>query len=847
MKKILFLSAMLLAVFTINAQKAVLTGEVLDKETSAGIPYATVAIYAAHTSTPIMGNVTNKDGKFVIDKVKPGEYEVEVSFIGYLNKKVAVTVANGQKEVHVGSIVLVPNNVKIADVEVKANANTVSSKIDRKVYRASDFETAKGGTATDVLNKIPSVSVGPDGDVSVRGTTDFMVYLNGKPTQIEPSVLLGQISSDVIENIEVITVPSAKYDAQGKGGIINISTRKTGAEGLSISANGLAGGSPWANLEDPISGYDNNDDRAGVGLNLLYYKNQLSLYGGFNFNSRNVNGMRSGDARLLQPDGSYYHMVAAGERPEWYKTLSANGGFDYQLNDKSTLSGSYFYGDRNDGRSAFYVYNNFFGDINKGNKVGEEYVYNPNTDNRYGIFHAANIDYDLKINDKDILKLSFLYEHSELNRKLDNKDYDFDNASQSIGANRRHFIQKDDTPLDGYRFSVDYSKGFENGGVLGLGLQPQWVALAGGFNYDTLNVASGNWAPFNDLVNKVDLTRGIYAGYVDYKNKAGKLNYILGLRLEYTDQSLEVDNSKYATVIPDIAQPNLDNKYDVNQLDWFPTAHFKYEVNAKNAITAAFSRRINRPAVKDMAPFLYRRHYEVYVIGDPVLKPEYVNNAELTFDTKLGEQSVSLTGFYRETTNAVFRSNTTWIDERENVLIRSITNSGNTQSLGLELNTNFSAGEFAKFFLGGSVYNYKVTADIFGFREDNSSTNWSLKGNANFNLTKELKLTADFDMKSATVTAQGNNELFYMANAALSYNPKNMQGWAFQLKGLNLLDSNIQGLDTRAYDVSGNQIFYQDTEYVRTGPIVELSVSYSLNMKGKKSKKSNSEFGTKEF
>ncbi|TLX76547.1 TonB-dependent receptor [Labilibacter sediminis] len=846
MNKILVTLVLAFIGFSVSAQKAKVTGLVSDSETSEGIPYATVAIYPLGEDAPLNGTVTDMNGQFYLEKVRPGQYELVVSFMGYQPQRVQdVLVTQGQNKVSVGNVNLAPNNIAIDGVEVTAMKKTVTSKIDRKVYNASDFETAKGGTATDMLNKLPSVSVNPDGEVSVRGATDFMVYLNGKPTQMEPSMLLAQISSDAIENVEVITVPTAKYDAQGKGGIINITTKRSGVQGLSVSANGLLGGAPWGNLTDPISGYEQNDDRYGGGVNLIYMKDDLSLYGGFNYNKRNVNGMRSGDARLLQENGEYYHMVASGERPEWYENFSANAGFDYQINDKSNIAASYFYADRNEGRSAFYVYNNFYGDIDKGNKHDEEYIYNPNTDNRYGEFHTFNVDYNLKLNETSDIRLSALYEHSKLSRALDNRDYAFDNDNQEIGDIQEHFKQTDNTPLDGIRFSADYAKEFDNGGKLGLGLQPQWVSLNGGFQYDTLGVESGDWAAYEDLYNGVDLTRGVYAGYIDYSATTGKLDYMLGLRLEYTDQTLKVDNANYAEEIPKFSEPNEDNEYLTQQLDWFPTAHLKYHLDDNNSITAAASRRINRPAVKNMAPFLYRRHYEVYVIGDPSLEPEYINQAELSYDTRIGKQNINITGFYRGTENAVFRVNTTWPEE--NVLIRSYTNSGNTQALGVELNTNLTAGDFVKIFLGGSVYNYRVKADIFGYQEDNSSTNWSLKGNVNFNLTKELKLTTDFNVKSATVTAQGNNEMFYMANAALSYSPKKLEGWNFQLRGLDLLTSNITGLDTRAYDAGGNQIFYQDTEYVRNGPIVEVGVSYSFNMNGKKGKKTESTFGKKEF
>ena len=246
-----------------------------------------------------------------------------------------------------------------------------------------------------------------------------------------------------------------------------------------------------------------------------------------------------------------------------------------------------------------------------------------------------------------------------------------------------------------------------------------------------------------------------------------------------------------------------------------------------------------------MAPFLYRRHYEVYLVGDPALKPEYMNNLELSFDQKIGKQGINLTGFYRGTDNAIFRVNTVY--EEENVLIRSYTNSGNSTSLGAELNANLELGTLAKFFLGGSLYNYRLEADIFGYQEDNSSTNWSLKGNMNLMLTEALKLTIDFDMKSATVTAQGRNELFYMANTALNYTPEKLKGWDFSFKVLDFLNSNVTGLNTRAFDSEGIQIFYQETEYTRFGPIAELAVTYAFNMNGKSGKKSDSTFGKEQF
>ena len=588
-----------------------------------------------------------------------------------------------------------------------------------------------------------------------------------------------------------------------------------------------------------------NDRRGGAGLNMVYNKNDLSLAGGFNYNKRNINGARIGDARLLQSDGSYYHMVADGERPEWFENYSANIGIDYDLSEKSKLSVSYFYGNPIEGRSAFYVYNNYYGDVNKnpipGIDLRNDWIYNPNTDDRYGIFHTGNIDFTQKFENNDNMTLSLLYEHSELSRELDNLEYDFDKPSYSVGEKREHFNQTDNTPLDGVRVSVEYEKELKHDGKLGFGFQPQYLSQAGGFNYDTLDVNSGEWGAYEKFNNHIDLTRAIYAGYVDYSATFRAFTLMAGLRLEYTNQLMKIANTDSLNFFDKPILP----EYKVQQLDWFPTLHVSYGFNENDALIFAASRRINRPPTKNMAPFLYRRHYEVYLVGDPELKPEYLTNFELTLDKKLGNQNLTFTGFYRGTDNAIFRVNTVY--EEENVLIRSYTNSGNVKAWGVELNVNLTAGKIAKFFVGGSVYNFNTQGDVFGYKEDNSSTNWSLKGNMNLMLTEALKFTLDFDVRSATVTTQGRNEMFYMSNTALNYTPKALSGWDFGFKVLDILGSNVEGLNTRAYDSSGTQIFYQEVEYNRYGPIMEVTVSYSFNMNGKSRKKAESTFGKEQF
>lgn len=840
------------------AQTGSIKGEILDSESITEIPYASIVVTDVLTSKVISGITSNEKGKFKIDGISYGTFNVEVSFIGYENTSVKnITINSENLKVNLGEIILKPSTESLNEITIKATNKTQTTKIDRKSYNVTDFETAKGGNATDVLNKLPSVSVGSDGIVSVRGTTDFMVYLNGKPTQIEPSVLLAQISGNSIEKIDVISVPTARYDAQGKGGIINIVTTRKGIEGLSASANGFLGGAPWANITDKYSGYELNDNRFGGGFNLMYNKEKVSFYADFNYNSKNVNGKRDGDARVLvkYPEGEYYHMNAEGERPEWYKYYSTNLGVDFRLNDNEELSFSYFYGNRNNGRSAYYIYNTFYADADGSNKdeATENYIYNPNTDNRYGNYHTGSVDYSLKINEDKTLKLSGTFEKSGLSRDLSNINYFYD-SPQEIDDDIENnygsadlvdtYSMSDDTPLTGGRLSIDYNKDYENGNSLGLGGQLKYLNIKGDFIFNNSKVTA-------DLDNSIDFDRGVYAAYVDFSGSKNKFNYILGLRTEYGNQNTYIKNTSY---LEDFGLSDA-NYYSQNKFDFFPTAHVSFEASEKNKLIFAASRRINRPSLTNMAPFLYRRHFEVYVIGDPTLEAEYLNNVELTYETKLNKNSINLTGFYRGTENAVFRVNTTTTAIQnptmhdllqEDVLIRSYTNAGNSTSLGAELNANFTISSFAKLFIGGSLYNYQINGDVFGYTVDTNSTNWTLKGNVLLDLTETLNFNFDYNYKSGTVTSQGSNEHFSAANIAFKYQPKKLPGWDFSLRGLDIFGTNFQGLDTNAFNSEGEQIFYQETLYTRNGPIVEIGINYTFKKIGK-SKKSKEVSAEKHF
>ena len=855
LKNILFVAFIAMSSI-LFAQKSSVTGLVLDQKNNTPIPFATLVV---QSDSSIKGSSSSIEGKFLFEALPFGNYTLTVSYIGFSSLTTKFTISS-TSPLELPVLYINESSQQLDEVAITGVNKTQQTSIDRKTYKTNDFATAKGGNAVDVLSKLPAVNVSPNGEISVRGSQDFMVYINGKPTTIDASVVLTQIPSATIDKIDIITVPSARYDAQGKGGIINISTKKNNLLGFSGSFNGSLGGAPWANFTDRYSNHTLRDDRYIGNIQLNYATSKLNAYAGFSYNEKHVNGKRTGEARVLTDAaiGNYFHMNAKdGARPEWYKYYTANAGFDYDFSENQNIAFSYFYGNRNNGRAAYYNYETYFAAADTSNSTSKSYIYNPNKDNRYGAYHTLTGDYSVTFSKKSTLQLSSTYESSDLSRSLSNTNYFYNNRATidtgstiaySNADSTETYTMSDNTPLKGLRFAADYNTTLVNGATLSAGMHFQHININGDFSYDNAAIEINGV----ELDNRIDFEREVSAAYIDYTHANGAWKSAFGLRSEYATQDTSIDNTSY---LSDFGL-TTSSAYSQTKLDFFPSAQVQFSASATNKYIAAASRRINRPSLTKLAPFLYRRHFEVYVIGDPTLQPEYLNNAELTFDTTLGKQNLTFTAFYRGVENSVFRVNTITTQEQnpsmydllqEDVLIRSYTNAGNSQAIGGEFTANLFVNKFAKFLFGASLYNYQIKGAVFGYEVDQNSTNWNIKTTGNFTLSTASKLSVDYNYTSATVTSQGQNDPFVSANIAYSYTPASLKGWSFNARILDVLQTNVQGLDTNAYNSNGDQIFYQETAYERNGPIVELGLRYTFNTKGKKSKKIKGSQADKHF
>ena len=320
-----FIFSILLIFLTLSValgQRGSLKGVIVDEYTAENIPFATVAITKSGEEVFFTGTVSDQNGEFLLENLPFGIYQVDVSFIGYNSRQIPdVTLSSANRNNDLGSIELALNAIGLEQVEVRAAAMTSVNRIDRTTYRASDFETARGGSALDVLSRLPSVTIRGEDEISVRGSSDFAVYLNGKPTNMSASMLLGQIPGDNIESIDIITVPTSRFEAQGHAGIINITTKRYTNTGLMIMTTGMLGGALWNNVTDVLSNHVLNNNMVNGGLSMNYIFNRVNLHGSINYSDRNDKGIGEVNSYIYQDvsqpfANTFYHFNGEAQGPD---------------------------------------------------------------------------------------------------------------------------------------------------------------------------------------------------------------------------------------------------------------------------------------------------------------------------------------------------------------------------------------------------------------------------------------------------------------------------------------------------------------------------------------------------
>ncbi len=789
------------------APKGKIKGTIVESENNKPIEYATVALYEAESDNLITGSITDYLGHFKIDRPEVGSYYLVITFIGLKESRTDLFKVNeDNSNINLGNIFLESDSKKLGEVEVVARREPIQFKIDKKVINVDKQLTAEAGTAVDILENVPSVQVDIEGNVSLRGSTGFTVLIDGKPTILDPSDALRQIPSSSIENIEIITNPSVKYEPDGATGIINIITKKNYLDGLSGIVNLNAG----------------TYDQYGGDLQLSYRLNKVNFMFGANYNKRTRPGDMISNRQTISEDTSFF-VNSEGETERAFDRNSIRAGIEYNptKNDYFSLSGRYGTWDMSNHSTLLYnnytlpetsltTYNSYDKTTRGGDYFALDGVYQHDFkkdqpkkspqgktpgQGKAGNMARAKM---MKASVQHSLKFEFNYRNRGGDETTINELRNLDNIL--IGGRK----SIENGPGEMMNLKTDYTLPVGKKDKFEAGLQYRRGRSADETALWLFNVETNELELVPEYSNNTNYYRNIFAAYSLYAGYLGNLGYQAGLRTEYTDRKVSTTN---------------EDDFVIDRWDLFPTIHLSYSLPKDHQLMASYSRRINRPRGWELEPFItWQDEYNVRR-GNPNLKPEYVDSYDAGYLIKLGENQISLEGYYRVTNNKTERISYVYT---ENVMLNTIENVGKDYSLGLEAMANLGITKWWDMDISGNLYNYQIVGSLYEDDFNRESTNWNSRLNNTFRLWKNGQLQISYRYNSETVTAQGKSTGFYTVDGAfkLSFLERKLTA--------NFQARDILGTALRENTSSGRD-FYNEYSYTPKSPLFMVTLSYRFN------------------
>ena len=769
---------------SIESNKGGISGTVIDNTDGRPVEYATVALYKKADKQLVTGGISDSEGFFKIKDTPPGNYYLTITFMGYNTITIPdIKIGKNIHKIDLGTINIKPNTKDIEAVNVVADQASVQYKIDKKVINVSQQLTAKSGTAVDILENVPSVKVDIEGNVSLRGSGSFTVLIDGRPTVLDPSDALSQIPSGAIDNIEIITNPSAKYEPDGSAGIINIVTKKNKLNGMSGIVNANVG----------------RFDNYGGDFTIDSRSEKVHFYLGGDYNHRTRPGELEYNRDVFYDDGNDYHVVSNGEFNFNSQKYSIRGGIDYSISKKDILGLNIRVGNRNRIRLTEKNYEEYF-DLGS---IKNFYITEDNSYRGGGFYeismnykHTFNKDKNHFIETQVITDKRYTGEESENIQRF---------TDQRIASARK---STEDGPSNGLRLKLDYSQPFSWGGKLEAGWQSQ-LTLNDDYNkvyeFDTIT----SEYVYQDLYsNHTKYNRTTHAIYSTFGGEYGDFGYQAGLRMEYTYRLLEtVENNE---------------QFLIDRPDFFPTMHISYKLPNEQQTMASYTRRIVRPRGYHLEPFItYRDAYNVYQ-GNPELLPEYVNSFDLSYQKKFKKKNFySIEGYYRITENKFERVMSTYEND-STMFLHTYVNAGTDYALGVELMLNFNYKKWYTTNIMADFYDYRLKGTISDIAFEQHDFSWNARFNNTFKAGSNSRFQLDFMYQSPSVRAQGTTGGFFSASAAYK------QDFFKRKMSATLQVRDIFGTWKHEF-ISKGQDFYQYTYYKAKTPIIMLTISYKLN------------------
>lgn len=645
--------------------KGKIEGIIKDSANSAPVPFATVALISQESGNPVNGTMADDNGKFEINKIEAGAYNIEISFIGYDTKIIkGISVLEGKENIELGEIKLSQTVQQLKEVTVVGEKPIFEEKVDRTVYNAENDAGNKGGDAADVLRKVPMLSVDLDGNVSLRGSENVKVLINNKPSTITATSVadaLRQIPADMIKSVEVITSPSSKYDAEGSAGIINIITKKNNLQGAMLSIDGSTG------LR-----------ASSLGLNGSYRKGKMgfSLGGNGRF-SYNTPGSFRNTQTTISETGEVNENVQYANTRNFHGFGNYQFGWDYDIDKNNLLTASAKFGFRNgknyQDKLTTETYQNGILE-----NIGIRNVFSKNNNNNLDL----NLNYT-HLFKKPMRELSFMALYSR-----EKSVNDFTNSiMDSQGLTTSRLKNLNDSYNQEATFQADYQTPIDSMIMLEAGVKNIYRNVTSDYKYFSAPGSDGTFSELtnNTLSNKLNYNQNVASAYSAATVTLKKVySAKVGLRYEYTTIDARLQNGGGSIDIP---------SYGI----LVPSINLSRKLKSGNIVKASYNRRIQRPSLRYLNPNLQASNPLNVSYGNPNLDPEYTNNFELAYNAYIKRSSLTVSTFVKNSNNAIQSVR----NVKGDTIVTTYQNIGSENSYGFSIFANVKLSD--KFTLNGGT------------------------------------------------------------------------------------------------------------------------------------------------
>ncbi|MDL2221482.1 TonB-dependent receptor [Parabacteroides sp. OttesenSCG-928-N08] len=703
-------------------------GRLVDAISNKPIDFADIMLFRQGNDQPVAHVLPDSEGNFLLTNQSDGSYNLLIRLVGYDIYSVPdISLSNTNPSHNLGIIALQPLEVGLAEVEIVAHKKQLVYKLDKRVIEASGNLLAGGGSAIDLLENTPSIRVDAEGDVTFRGSSGFTVYVDGKPSVFSGTQALEQIPAAHIENIEIITTPSARHDAAGDVGIINIITKKESQPGLSGMVN-LTGSSVLSRGVDfLLTQQASAASRWYVGgtwrerLRKSHFNQEKTTLVGDTATISHSDGPRESN--------SYNYSLKAGwmyTLPKTTFSIDAEGGYG-----GTTRDGNLDYTEERRVNGELFEQNDFF---------SKDYY------DIHETYFLGSVGVDHRFNEEGH-KISASFYAKYGGDAMEYFESDLFNKQNQRQQGHRAF---EDEHRWTTRANIDYIYPYRKTGRIEAGYQYFSYLEDGDYSMEYWNPAKQEFYWRDDIYNTFYFMHGINSLYALVADSYKSFDFQLGLRGEHTHRVLRSSIE------------GADRTY--NRFEFFPSVHLGYNFPKEHLLMLSYSRRITRPELFFMEPYITYRDYYSAEIGNPDIRAEYIHSFELNYKKNIDENVLSASIFHRSRQDKIERLR---VPYEAGVTLDSMANVGNDYATGLELSAQFQPYRVWGVNLNGSLYHYRVKNKLQNLGTNEKSTNYEITLNNLLDLGKLTRIQLDGNFVGPSVTTQGRTDAFWYVNLAV--------------------------------------------------------------------------------